>query len=137
MCVCVCVLIAVVLQYRTSVSKVVMHAVVRDRHRYPDAVAAAKQIGIHNLVSLHEGAPPAALWDAYLKATDPSRSASPHVFALPVTLVWPLVRPQNLINLGEALVFACHLPEHFLHINTSKTLALAHSLWSDIFVDGK
>ena len=114
-----------------------MYAVVRDRYRYPDAVAAAKQIGIHNLVSLQEGAPSAALWGAYLKATDPSRSASPHVFALPVTLVWPLVRPQNLINLGEALVFACRLPDQFLHINTSKMLALAHSLWSDVFVHGK
>jgi hypothetical protein len=51
-----------------------LYAVVRDRHRYPDAVAAAKQIGIHNLVSLQEGAPSAALWGAYLKATDPSTS---------------------------------------------------------------
>ena len=113
-----------------------MYAIVRDGRRYPDAVTAAKQIGIHNLVSLHEGASrsKADLWNAYLKATDPSKSASPHVFALPVTLVLPLARPQNLINLGEALVFACHLPEHLLHINTSKTLALVHSLWS---VDGK
>jgi hypothetical protein len=48
-----------------------------------------------------------------------------------------LTRPQNLINLGEALVYACRLPDPFLHIDKSMMLALAHSLWSDVFVDGR
>jgi hypothetical protein len=41
-----------------------MYAIVRDRHRYPDAVTAGKQIGTHNLV-LQEGASKADLWNAY------------------------------------------------------------------------
>ena len=64
-----------------------MYTLLRDRYRYPDSVAAAKQIGIRNLVSLQEGVSTVDLWGAYLKATDQDKSASPHVFALPVTLV--------------------------------------------------
>ena len=114
-----------------------MYAIVKDGERYPDATTAARVIGIQNLVSLREGASKSELWDAYLKSTESSTSASQHVFALPVTMVWPLARPHNLINLGEALVYAHRLPEHFLQIDKTVTLALAHSMWSDVFILGK
>ena len=114
-----------------------MYAIVKDGERYPDATTAARVIGIQNLVSLREGASKSELWDAYLKSTESSTSASQHVFALPVTMVWPLARPHNLINLGEALVYAHRLPDHFLQIDKTVTLALAHSMWSDVFILGK
>jgi hypothetical protein len=114
-----------------------MYAIVKDGHRYLDATTAAKEIGIQNLVSLREGASKSELWSAYLKSTDSSTSASPHVFALQVTMVWPLTRPQNLINLGESLVYACRLPDHVLQIDRTVTLALAHSMWLDVCMQGK
>ena len=89
-----------------------MFAVLHDGQRYESALHAADDIGIRNLVKLGDGASQKEFYHAYNQATASEERACTQVFALPVTLLYPLPKVETLMSLANTLIYAFKLLEN-------------------------
>jgi hypothetical protein len=110
-----------------------MFAVLHDGERYESALHAAEDIGIRRLVKLGVGASEQELYHAYNQATASKERACDQVFALPVTLLYPLPKVETLVSLANTLIYAFKLPENFLRVKPVDSLKLAHAMFPHLF----
>ena len=110
-----------------------MFAVLHGGERYESALHAAEDIGIRRLVKLGVGASEQELYHAYNQATASKERACDQVFALPVTLLYPLPKVETLVSLANTLIYAFKLPGNFLRVKPVDSLKLAHSMFPHLF----
>ena len=80
-----------------------------------------------------DGASEKDLNHAYNQATTSEERACIQVFALRVTLLYPLPKVETLMSLANTLIYAFKLPENFLRVKPVDSLKLAHSMFPHLF----
>ena len=83
--------------------------------------------------NLGDGASQKELYDAYNQATASEERACIQVFALRVTLLYPLPKVETLMSLANTLIYAFKLPENFVRVKPIDSLKLTHLIFPHLF----